>query len=580
MALPVTASSTSANAPLSQALSRQQDRFLSPEQAFHFSGTHDQHYIYVDIDTVAGYYLYRHKLSVTAPSNIVLGSPEFSASQHKDDPIYGDVEVYEGHAVIRIPVEQALPDDAIDITVRYQGCADAGLCYPPEQRTLSLARQNDATPSLPTEHVATETSPVDVPAMSMTQLLALFVAGIGLAFTPCVLPMLPIVSGLIVGQNANRRRAFWLAGCYVAGMTLAYTVLGLCVGLVGNGIALQAQLQSAWVLIPMALLCVLCALWLFDQLTVALPQVFQRNVAGLERRLHSYGALGLVAAGALSTLVLSPCLSAPLAGILVYLSTTSNVLFAGLGLAALSVGMGVPLVLCCGFGAGALPKAGSWMNTVKSLYGLMLLGMALWLLSRLLPPTLTLALWGLLALGAGRLLGVGMSWQGQWRGAVQLFGYGVFLWGTLCVIGAAGGGTRVSAPLAVFVTPAIAPNDTRLPSSTMTSDVGVIEHALQTQQAHPVLISLYADWCTSCHQMEEHVFGDPDVMALLKQVDRIRFDLTTPNEAALDFLKRHQLLGPPSTLFFVQGHEVGTLRLQGEATRNEMIQRLKSVLST
>lgn len=586
--LPVLAAApdTASEGRLSQALatlSHSQDRFLTPAQAFHFSGTRDQHHLYIDIDTAEGYYLYRHKLSIISPEHVVLGTPTFSASQHKDDPTFGDVEIYQGHARITIPIAQALTSDPIDITVRYQGCAEAGLCYPPEQRTLSLDLQDTPATSTPATALAppshTEMPPADTPTMSIPQVLTLFIAGIGLAFTPCVLPMLPVVSGLIVGQQASRKRAFWLSGCYVAGMTLAYMGLGLCIGLLGNGLDLQARLQSAWVLVPMALLCVLCALWLFDQLMLTFPQAFHRSINALEARLRAYGALGLIAAGALSTLILSPCLSAPLAGVLVYLSTTGNVLLSSLGLAALGLGMGVPLVLCCGFGAGALPKAGHWMNTVKSLFGLMLLGVAVWLLARLLPPSFTLALWGMLALGTGRVLGAGMAWQTQQRGAVQLLGYGVFLWGVLCLIGAAGGGTRVTTPLDVFTSHITTVPEINASVST-TSHVRDVEDAIAHQPARPLLVSLYADWCTSCHTMESQVFNDPEVATLLKQADRIRLDVTAPDDAATHFLKVHQLLGPPSTLFFVQGREVGTLRLQGDASRNEMIQHLKAALSS
>lgn len=578
LALPTSAAPND-NPHLSQALStlsRAQDNLLRADQAFQFTGWHDQHHLYIEADVAEGYHLYRDKLAFEAAGQTALTTPRLPEGERIQDPTFGDVDIYQGHVLITLPVDGApLAQDVLDVTVRYQGCAEAGLCYPPEQRSVSLPFRADAPP---------QTAPTDAAQapgrMSLLHLLTLFGMGIGLAFTPCVLPMLPVVSSLIVGQRANRRRAFGLATCYVVGMTLAYTLLGLCIGLLGHGVDIQAHLQSAWILIPMAVLCVFCALWLFDGLTLSLPQTFQRHVESLESRVRGYGPLGLTLAGALSTLILSPCLSAPLAGVLVYLSTTGDVWSAVLGLAALGAGMGLPLILCCGLGVGALPKAGEWMNTVKGLFGVMLIGVAVWLLSRLLPPSLTLALWGVLLIGTGRVLGVGTPWRSGLQASVKLAGCIAALWGCFCLAGAAGGGTLVTTPLSVFIAPPSSATTSNLPPVRTTANAQDIASAIRGSQQKPLLISLYADWCTSCHTLETQVFESSEVAPWLAQVERIRFDVTHVDPSIAAFLKQYQLLGPPSTLFFRHGEEIGTLRLQGDASRNEMIRRLKSALSS
>ena len=558
--------------------------FLPPDQAFRVTSAHDHNGPYIELLAAPGYYLYRERIHILRSGHDITANARFSASQSKDDPAFGIVQVY--HHSARIDLTDWPSGEEIE--VRYQGCAEAGLCYPPLHKILTApndgAARSSAAQIEPSSSFNAASTPS--PALSLWTLLMLYAAGIGLTFTPCVLPMLPIACAVVVGRNPSKRRALGLSLAYVAGMVVAYAVLGACVGLFGSSLQLQAQLQRPWVLIPMAIACTAAAGWLFDLYQLKLPLWLSMRMEKANDRLHHQGVLGTLVTGALSTLVLSPCLSAPLAGVLVYLSTTGDITMAMLGLTALALGIGTPIILCCTFGASLLPQAGAWMSTVKGLFGLLLLGTALWLVSRLFPPTVTLLLIGLWGLGLARLFGVGAPLQIGARAALQIIGWAIALWSAACVLGAAGGGTDFTRPLAAYSTE----NRSRLPSSSSTATATVphwpqlttveaLQHTLDTPSSRPLLIDIYADWCASCQHMEHNVYADPELQPILGLFQGIRLDVTHPDQKMLEFLQQHGLFGPPGVLFFVEGQEAAPYRIIGERSREEMKKHLQTVLN-
>ena len=557
--------------------------FLPPDQAFHVTSAHDNSGPYIDLQAAPGYYLYREHIHIMRSGRDVTASAHFSASEPKNDPTYGIVQVYHRHA--RIDLNDWPSNEKIE--VRYQGCAEAGLCYPPQHKMLTVP--NDVIrPAISQAAPAPTTIPsMPSPALSPWTLLMLYAAGIGLTFTPCVLPMLPIACAVIVGRTPSRRQALGLSLAYVAGMVVAYAVLGACVGLFGSSLQLQAQLQRPWVLIPMAIACTVAAGWLFDLYSLQLPLWLSMRMQKANDRLHNRGVLGTLVTGALSTLVLSPCLSAPLAGVLVYLSTTGDITMAMLALTALALGIGTPIVLCCTFGANLLPRAGAWMSTVKGLFGLLLIGTALWLLSRLLPPTATLLLVGLWGLGIARLLGVGAPLQAGARSALQIIGWTIALWSAACVIGAAGGGTDVLRPLAAYTAGSRSASSSSISTAPISTaprwpqltTVDALQHALDTPSARPLLIDIYADWCISCQHMEHDVYAAPELQPILGLFQGFRLDVTHPDEKMLEFLQQHGLFGPPGVLFFIKGQEAAPYRIIGERSREEMEKHLHAVLN-
>lgn len=589
LALPALADDTSLNIVqrhlLPDATSPTAPTFLPPDQAFTAASAEDAQGPHILLEAAPGYYLYRDRIHIILAGQDITSQAQFSTSQQKEDPTFGQVSVYHGQAKISLP---GWNTSAPTVEVRYQGCAEAGLCYPPMKKTLSIpaisapvqTSTSASSVSIPSPYAVTAASSPSAPSLSLWTLLMLYAAGIGLTFTPCVLPMLPIACAIVVGRTPSRRQALGLSLAYVAGMVIAYALLGLLVGLFGSSLNVQSQLQRPWVLIPMAAACATAAGWLFDLYQLRLPLWFSMRIQTANDRLHQRGLVGTIATGALSTLVLSPCLSAPLAGVLVYLSTTGDITMAALGLIALALGIGTPIVACCTFGAGLLPRTGAWMSTVKGLFGLMLLGTAVWLLARLLPPPCTLLLWGVWGLGLARLLGVGTPLQLGLRALLQILGWAVALWSAACIVGSAAGGQDPLRPLASFTTctptTAIASSDE--PHWPRLDNAEALFRVLAEKSDQPLLIDIYADWCTSCAHMEQTVYEAPELQPILGLFRRFRLDVTHPDEKMLDFLRQHGLFGPPGVLFFVEGQEAVNERIAGERSREEVEKHLRAVL--
>lgn len=577
---------------VTEAPSQTQASFLSPEQAFQASSALDAHGPYIELHAAPGYYLYRDRVRLIQAGEDITPHAQFSEAQQKNDPAYGQVRVYHERARIELPAWQ---HQRAAIDIHYQGCAEAGLCYPPMHKTLQAPNKALATPPsthpalLPSSITSTDTTPTPPPSTSLSfwTMLMLYAAGIGLTFTPCVLPMLPIACAIVVGRSPSRRQALGLSLAYVAGMVVAYALLGILVGVFGSSLRFQAQLQRPMILIPMAGACVFAAGWLFDLYQVRLPLWLSsrmQRTSDTRDASHQRGVFGTAITGALSTLVLSPCLSAPLAGVLIYLSTTGNIITAMLGLVALSLGMGTPIVICCTFGAGLLPRAGAWMNVVKGFFGLMLLGMAIWLLERLLSPSCSLLLWGIWGLGMAHLMGIRAPLQQGFRAALQALSWAVALWSAVCIIGAAAGGHDFRQPLAPFssssqpTTPTEAAMSSPANQWATFTNITALQQALDSATA-PVLVDIYADWCVSCQHMEQSVYANSELRPVLNFFQGIRLDVTHPDDATLGFLQQHGLFGPPGLLFFVKGQEAVNDRLVGEHSREEVEKHLRAVLN-
>jgi len=579
--------------------------FLPVEEAFSPQAWIDGDRLMVGIEAADGYYLYRHRLSIsTDSSEVTLGEPVLPAGTFKKDEFLGEVYVFHDRVTFPVPIKDPVDADSIDVTLHYQGCAEAGLCYPPQQVELtalpgsapaafappSSSPQEDTTESAETAPEASSLTSEDGQFSNLLQdaspalvLGLFFLAGLGLTFTPCVLPMMPILASIIVGQRPSRLRAFALSGSYVTGMALTYAGVGVLMGLFGAGLNLQARLQSPAVLIPFAALFVVFALAMFSVFQLRLPARLTQRLDAWQDRAQQSGPLGLALAGALSVLVVSPCVSAPLAGALVFISSTGDAAMGGLGLLALALGMGVPLLIVGTFGATLLPRSGAWMQHVKSAFGVLLLGVAIWLVERLLPGPLTLLLWGALAIGSALALGAlrfdhpkGLARLGQAGGLMLL------AWGLTLVVGAAGGAEDPLRPLA-WQTNTAATNASQPAASprftTVTGLAGLnaeLDRAARSGQ--PAFVDVSADWCISCKIMEHDVFPDPQVAARLDDFYRIRVDVTESNAESRALLERFELFGPPSLLFFNAGKEIRDARIQGEVEAAPFADHLSALL--
>jgi thiol:disulfide interchange protein DsbD len=568
---------------------RAEEDFLDPEVAFKLAARAvDERTVEVTYTIAPGYYLYREQFKFVA-DGATLGAAVLPAGKTKfDETFQKTVEIYRDVVRITIQVQQASP--RFQLLATNQGCADKGLCYPPQQRgvdvrlvgfggdgstRLMAANEGPGVPAAanagaaPVAAYAADDAGIDS-ALRGGKLWPVigvfFLGGILLSLTPCVLPMLPILSSIIVGHGAqvSRGRGLALAASYSLGMALVYTALGVAAGLAGEGLA--AALQTPWVLGLFATGLVALSLSMFGVYELQLPSAFTGRLSNASQRLPAGRFAGVFAMGGVSALIVSPCVAAPLAGALVYLSQTRDVWLGGSALFSLAAGMSVPLLLM-GASAGALlPRAGGWMNEVKQFFGLMLLGVALWTVQSVLPAPLALARWGALAIGAAVMLasnhgGQRSGWtKSLWRRAAAAV---LAACGLLQLVGAASGGSNPLQPLAHLRTRAGAEAAASGPQFKAVHSVAELDAALRGA-GRPVMLDFYADWCVSCKEMERFTFIDPVVQRRLSGAVLLRADVTANNAEDRELLKRFRLFGPPGTIFFdAGGREIPAARIAG-----------------
>jgi thioredoxin:protein disulfide reductase len=560
---------------------------LDPAVAFKFSaqaidaGTIEVRYRIAD-----GYYMYRDKITFAVePATVKLGTAQFPKGDIHNDEFFGKVETYRKEARIRLPFTRDVAATQLKLAVTSQGCADVGVCYIPQVQTAeiklaALAPASGASgPGAASTPFADAARAPDAPGVigdeaRFERLLAsgslwliaaaFFGAGILLTFTPCVLPMIPILSGIIVGEgrNATRTRAFTLSFAYVLGMSVTYTAIGIGAALSGS--LLSAALQNAWVLSAFAAVFVLLSLSMFGFYELQLPSGFHTKITETSSRLKGghFGAVVLM--GIFSAAIVSPCVAAPLAGALLYISQTRDVLLGGIALFAMSIGMGVPLILVGVFEGAFLPKSGHWMRSVKHFFGALLLAVAIWIVSPVLPATAQMLAWAALLVGSAMVLRAIDPLPPEAGTAARLWkgvGFLALLAGAALAIGALSGSRDVLRPLAGLV--AGGERGAHEVRFARVRNLAELETKL-VAAGKPVMLDFYADWCVSCKEMEAFTFTDPQVKAKLEGMLLLQADVTanSPEDKAL--LKRFSLFGPPGIIFFDrQGKEIQRLRVIG-----------------
>ena len=551
------------------------NNFLPPAQAFRPAAEAiSSDLVKIHFDVQPGYYLYKTKLAVEPtglmPADVQLSTGTLPPGIIKDDPNFGPTEIYQEPIDWPIQVRGGQRPFNLTLSVRYQGCASQGICYPPEVALVTVMlpaappSEEVAPPNLAGQPTQAANGISEIArsldeGMLWLNLLIFFGAGIGLAFTPCVLPMMPIIVTVILGRHdaahpISHSRGFLLALFYVLGMAITYSVAGVFAGL--SGTLVSGLLQNPWILGSFALVYVLLAGAMLGFYTLQLPNTLQGKLAEGSQRLHGGSLPAVFGLGMLSALIVGPCVAAPLAGALLYIGQTGNGFLGGLLLFCLALGMGVPL-LAMGASAGTLvPKTGPWMESIKKAFGFILLGTAWWILSPVLPGNVTLAGFGVLAVFAAILLRAIdrlpdraplSSRLGKALGVVSL------IVGLAWIVGALAGGTRLDQPLSPFTesTPETVRQTAPLSMTTVTT-LEALENALRDSQK-PVFIDVYADWCVSCKEFEHDTLGDPAVRQALEAFTLIRVDVTASDDAARNLLKRFGLYGPPGMVFYAPG---------------------------
>ena len=605
-----------------------QPALLDPEKAFRFSArVLDASNIEVRYQIADGYYLYRERFAFAAePAGVKLGAARIPEGKHKKDEFFGDVQTHRGELKIVVPVEAAA-DGRVTLTATSQGCADVGVCYVPMDNKIQLvmaggtgatgttgtaggvpaardggdplarilgqnANNHAKAPGAPSATGAEDTRIAALFHGEFWLLIASFFGfGLLLSFTPCVLPMIPILSGIIVGrgQPVTRMHGFALSAAYVLGMAITYALAGVAAGL--SGAMLSAALQNPWVLGGFALVFVMLALSMFGFYELQLPSALQSRLTDAANRLPGGQYSGVFAMGVLSALIVGPCVAAPLAGALLYISQSRDSVLGGAALFAMALGMGVPL-LAVGASAGALlqllPKAGPWMDTVKRFFGVLLLAVAIYLVSPVIPLAAQMLAWAALLIMSAVYLRVMDPLPPHAHGFAR-FGKGVgvvaLLAGAAFMVGAFSGAKDILRPLAGLVT-APAADGGAMPAASeplfkRVATGAELDAAVKAAGASgkPVLLDFYADWCVSCKEMERFTFTDAQVKQRLAGMVKVQVDVTanTPEHQAL--LKRFRLFGPPGIIFFDKNSkEINGLRVIGFQSAEKFAAVLDEVL--
>ena len=510
-----------------------------------------------------GYYLYQQRMKFDGLAQ----QPVLPQGEAHSDEFFGEQQVY------RQGLEVKLPADATgQVKLGWQGCADAGLCYPPQSITVDLGG-NPAVAATAEAQDQSLASGLQQRSLGWS-LLVFFGLGLLLAFAPCSLPMLPILAGLVVGSGASPRRGFALASSYVVCMALVYAALGVMAALAGSNLA--ALLQTPWILGSFAALFVILALPMFGFFELQLPAFLRDRLDNVTRKQSGGSLVGAGVLGALSGLLVGPCMTAPLAGALLYIAQSGNALRGGLILFAMGIGIGVPLLLLVTVGNRLLPKPGTWMNVLKGIFGFLFLATAVLMIRPVIDESLWLGLWGVLALVMAYC---GWSLAREYGLAAKVLGAGSLvlgLWGAILVVGAAGGSDDLWQPLKVFGGSPAASAPTAHDAFTTINDPAALQAQLDSAKAQGQWVPLdyYADWCVSCKIMEKQVFGKPEVMAALKDVRLLRLDVTADNAASRELLGRYKVPGPPSFVWIgPEGEERRAQRITGEVDAAAFLQR-------
>ncbi|WP_394243535.1 protein-disulfide reductase DsbD [Vibrio astriarenae] len=561
-----------------------ENRFVPVDEAFPFNALQQGHRVFIDWQVKEDYYLYQERMNITA-DNVTLEPYQLTAGEPYHDEFFGDVNIYTTPLYLELNLADYQP--GAQLIVQYQGCAKSGFCYPPETRVIDIGSFTNGTQ----QAGAAATSETQVPQTNLTDLstssnqtenlantlgdnwwtpLLFLILGVGLAFTPCVLPMYPILTSIVLGQGKiSAKKALGLSFIYVQGMALTYTLLGLVVA--SAGLQFQAAMQHPAVLITLSALFVVLSLSMFGVYTLQLPASVQTWLNNLSNKQQGGSGFGVFAMGAISGLVCSPCTTAPLSGALLYVAQSGDLLTGATALYALALGMGIPLILVAVFGNKLLPKAGEWMDTVKVMFGFVLLAAPLFLLERILPSLWASILWTTLGIAA-------FGWLYHIKNKLAFGSWKQSLVGIVAVLGLVAslqpalnhwfGGSVTSQAQVEFI---------------QIETVEDLQHqlTLAKQNNQPVMLDFYADWCVACKEFEKYTFHEANVEQELGQYVLLQADVTRNRAQDIALLQHLQVLGLPTIDFWnSNGERVPNARVTGFMAAEPFLSHLQRVSQT
>ena len=531
------------------------------------------------------YYLYKDKMSFIADGAKILNI-NFPEAKLKHDEFFGEVRVYEKPIEILITLSE-IQNDLLTLNIEYQGCWNGGVCYPPENSLIrvSLSGDDGTASDQPEDSISTE----ELKARELFQQggLTLFfgalLAGLALSWTPCVYPMIPILSGIIIGQKQtpSSLSAFLMSLAFVLSMSLAYGLIGATAGYFGAGINLQAIMQTPWILVVFSLIFIFLAFSMFGFYDIQLPIKFQNKLAQMSNKQTGGEFVGVSIMGFLSALIVGPCVTPFLATALSYVIAGGSAIKGGISLFAMGLGMGIPILIVCGWGVNALPKAGPWMNTIKNIFGFLMLAVSLYLLDRILNPTISLVLWASLMTVAPIRLGAFSNFTkttGLWHLLVKtigiiVLGYGLLLW--MLVI--KGGGDMQKHMTSLFYGENFKSSESSQ-FQIIKSENQISLAISETENSDKLLVvKFYADWCWSCNKLERVVFSNSNVVQTLQGTLALTADVTDNNKGNQKILARFNLVGPPAILFFKDGKEQRSHRIIGEISATDFLKHVNSL---
>ncbi|MDF1654137.1 MAG: protein-disulfide reductase DsbD [Coxiellaceae bacterium] len=571
------------------AWSHTQIKPLPANKAFQFSATAKDNQTAVMFFKIApDYYLYRDKFAFTPaePGTAVIATPMLPAGKKKYNPTVGHYMALEGNLQFALPV-LSHTKSMLPLKVHYQGCSSEGFCYPPITKIINIDLSGNYgtvvqpiavdIPSVQQQHTSDNTDRI-TQILSNSNIgwviLAFFGFGVLISLTPCILPMIPILSSIIIGQSKHGQlshvRSFMLSLSYVLGMAITYAIAGMIFGYLGSNI--QAALQIPWVIIVFAVVFVLLALSMFGYYDIQLPAKLQTKLHHSSDKQRRGSYIGVALMGAISSLVMSPCVTPPLVGALGFISRTGNALTGGVALFALGIGMGIPLLVIGATSAKLLPKSGPWMNAIKKVLGVMLLAVAITLLSRIIPAWFNMVLWMLLTFGCAYALGAFKTADGLAQRSGKVLGVILFIYGIILLIGLYQGNTN---PLQPIQQNQIASKPTDQFTRVTTIEQLEKQLAKAKDANQPVMLDFYADWCIACKQMETYTFANPQVQKALKKYTLIKVDVTANNAQTQQLQQRYGVIAPPTLVFINSNGQVQHNKgIVGEINAKDLLKHL------